>query len=221
MGVYVLRLLEDAIESGGAIAPALVACKRVLYVVEGSMRVAGKAREWQANSAWFGTGPCTVQAGEEGVRLWRWELVESAVSDEGLAAGSGVRSSAKMHDEIELDSQGEYLMRCDRVDFPLGGIAYTHIHAGAGTRCLLQGALKVLLDDGEEKFVEPGGAWFERGPDPIYAQASEEVLTSFIRAMVLPRSYQGKSSITYVKAEEADKPKRQEYTRFVDEFIDL
>ena len=221
MGAYVLRLFEDQIETSGAIDPALVPCKRVLYVVEGSMIVAGEAREWKANSAWFGTGACSVQAGAEGVRLWRWELVESPVADESLATGSGVSSRAKKYDEIELDSQGEYLMRCDRVDFPLGGIAYTHIHAGPGTRCLLEGTLKVLLDDGEEIFVEPGGVWFERGPDPIYAQASEEVLTSFIRAMVLPRSYRGKSSITYVKAEEADKPKRQEYTRFVDEFIDL
>ena len=221
MGVYELRLFEDLIESGGAIEPALPPCKRVLYVVEGSMGVVGEAREWQANSAWFGTGPCSVKAGAEGVRMWRWELAESPLAHEGLASGSGVSSRVKKQDQIELDSQDEYLMRCDRVDFPLGGIAYTHIHAGPGTRCLLEGTLDVQLDDGEEIFVEPGGVWFERGPDPIYAQASEEVLTSFIRAMVLPRSYRGKSSITYVKAEEADKPKRQEYTRFVDEFIDL
>ena len=114
------------------------------------------------------------------------------------------------------------MMRCDRVDFPLGGIAYTHIHSGPGLRCLLRGELRVIFNEGEEEaMVAPGGTWFERGPDPIYAQASDAELTSFVRSMVLPREYKGRTSITYVKPEDADKPKPQEYTRFVDEFVDL
>jgi hypothetical protein len=220
MAVYVLRLLEDRLDAGAEISPALVPLKRVLYVVEGSMTVAGEEREWESNSARFGIGPCGVKGGVAGARLWRWELVESPVGDEGLAAGAGVRCSAKMHNEIELDPQGDYLMRCDRVDFPLGGVAYTHTHAGPGTRCLLEGEIKVLVK-GEESRLEPGGPWFESGPDPVYAQASKKQLTSFIRAMILPRSLQGKSSIRYVKSADEDKPKTQKYTRFVDEFIEL
>ena len=38
--------------------------------------------------------------------------------------------------------------------------------------------------------------------------------------MILPRSCQGKSSIRYVLAEDADKPKSQKYQIFADEFID-
>ena len=218
MSSYVLRLLEDRLEKGGEISPALPPCKRVIYVVEGGMTGPGEARDFTPNSAWFGTGACALKAGPEGARLWRWELLEAPAADEGLAAGAGLHSRARMHNGIELDPRSEYLLRCDRVDFPLGGIAYTHIHAGPGIRCLLQGEIKVRTK-GEEWLVRPYECWFERGPDPIYARASDEP-TSFVRAMVVPRSYQGRTTITYVKAEDAEKPKPQQYTRFVDEFID-
>jgi hypothetical protein len=39
--------------------------------------------------------------------------------------------------------------------------------------------------------------------------------------MILPRELKGKSSIRYVKPEDADKPKLQIYRVFVDEFIEL
>ena len=109
-------------------------------------------------------------------------------------------------------------MRCDRVDFPLGGIAYTHTHAGPGTRCLLQGELRVTVRQ-EVIVARPGDPWFESGPDPVLATASSTEQTGFVRTMILPRSYRGRSSIHYVKPEDADKPKLQEYTRFVEEDI--
>ena len=34
-------------------------------------------------------------------------------------------------------------MRCDRIDFPPGGIAYTHTHPGPGIRYLLHGELDI------------------------------------------------------------------------------
>ena len=48
--------------------------------------------------------------------------------------------------------------------------------------------------------VRPGETWFERGPDPIYARASEEP-TSFVRAMIVPRSYEGRTTITVGSSE--------------------
>jgi len=39
--------------------------------------------------------------------------------------------------------------------------------------------------------------------------------------MILPRTLRGKSSITYVKPDDQDKPKTQKYQVFVDEPIDL
>jgi len=39
--------------------------------------------------------------------------------------------------------------------------------------------------------------------------------------MILPRALKGKSSISYVNEEDKDKPKRQKYTIFLDEFIEI
>ena len=111
-------------------------------------------------------------------------------------------------------------MRCDRVDFPPGGIAYTHTHRGPGIRCLLTGEIRVEVK-GASHTVTPGEPWFEAGPDPVLAFASERVPTAFARVMILPRELKGKSSIRYVKAEDQDKPKTQRYQVFCDEFIDL
>jgi quercetin dioxygenase-like cupin family protein len=121
---------------------------------------------------------------------------------------------------LELDSGEEWLMRCDRVDFPPGGVAYLHTHQGPGIRCLLNGQLTVETG-GRSIVVRPFETWFESGPEPVYAAASDSVPTAFVRVMVLPRRLLGQSSIRYVNPEDADKPKPQRYTVFVDQPIEL
>jgi hypothetical protein len=69
--------------------------------------------------------------------------------------------------------------------------------------------------------IRPGEAWFERGPEPVYAAASTAEPTSFVRVMILPVALVGKSSIRYVDPADQDKPKTQTYTVFVDQPIDL
>ena len=56
-----------------------------------------------------------------------WELAEYG--------GEGALLSA----ELELDSAAEWVLRCDRIDFPRGGVAYRHTHPGGGIRYLLFG----------------------------------------------------------------------------------
>jgi quercetin dioxygenase-like cupin family protein len=185
-------------------------CPRVIYVREGDaiVRAGAQAAGLGANSAWHGCDEVTVVAGNAGATLLRWEL------------GAGVTASPTLAHAVELSDPGGYLMRCDRVDFPPGGIAYTHVHRGPGIRCLLAGAIRVEVN-GKAHDIEPGGAWFEAGPDPVLATASKTVATAFVRVMILPRELRGKSSIRYVKPEDADKPKLQTYRVFVDEFLDL
>jgi hypothetical protein len=220
MSGYALRLFEDILAVAESVT--LPPRRRVVYVVEGTALVSadGQASTFAANSAWFGAGSCTVLARAERTRLWRWELVQEPVSDDGVVSGPGVMSRPLLMSDIELDPTSQYLMRCDRVDFPPGGIAYTHTHAGPGIRCLLRGGIEIHV--GDEAFSrQPGEAWFERGTDPVLALASRDEPTSFVRAMILPRSLHGQSSIKYVRAEDLHKPKLQVYTRFADEFIDL
>ena len=138
----------------------------------------------------------------------------------GGMTGPGVTSSTTLAHAVELEHPDGHLIRCDRVDFPPGGIAYAHVHRGPGIRCLLAGSLRVEVN-GKAHDIAPGGAWFEAGPDPVLALASKAGPTAFVRVMILPRELLGKSSIRYLKPEDAEKPKLQTYRIFVDETIEL
>jgi quercetin dioxygenase-like cupin family protein len=135
----------------------------------------------------------------------RWEL-----EDDG---GEGAKLSAA----VEL-GEGAWLMRCDRVDFPPGGCAYLHTHPGPGIRCLLAGRIRIE-SGGETHEYGPLEAWFESGPEPVFAAASETEPTAFVRVLLLPGEWAGKRTIQYVNPEDAEKPKTQQATVFLDEPI--
>ena len=99
---------------------------------------------------------------------------------------------------VQLDPFAEWVVRCDRVDFPLGGVAHRHTHPGPGIRYLLGGELEIETE-GRTAFYGPGGAWFESGPDPVVARASAHSATSFVRVLVLPAEWAGKRTIRYVQ----------------------
>jgi quercetin dioxygenase-like cupin family protein len=212
-----LRLYIDRLPAR-AVAAALPSAPRVIYVREGdaTLRSAGQAATLAANSAWHGTMACEVTAGAAGATLLRWELVARGAETTEASTGS----TLALAQAVELPDASGYLMRCDRVDFPLGGIAYTHTHRGPGIRCLLTGEIRIRCG-GTEQVVKPGEAWFESGPEPVLALASEREATAFARLMILPDALRGKSSIRYVNAEDADKPKTQRYQVFCDEPVTL
>jgi hypothetical protein len=217
MPQHTLRLHTDTLPPKGE--SSLPAATRVIYVREGDAiaRSGAQAAGLAANSAWHGRDAVSVTAGNAGATLLRWELVAGASAAGEIA---GAASSLTLEHAVELGDPGGYLMRCDRVDFPAGGIAYLHVHRGPGIRCLLGGGIRVEVN-GKGHDVAPGEAWFEAGPDPVLALASPTALTAFARVMILPRELKGKSSIRYVRPEDADKPKLQTYRVFVDEFIEL
>lgn len=209
---YALRVVEDRI--GPRAALALPAAHRVVYVVDGGVDVSadGTHARLGANEAWQGGGACQFTAGAEGALAWRWELVPADRVADPRGDAAGVLKLAR---EVQLETGERYLMRCDRVDFPLGGVAYTHTHRGPGIRVLLRGGFRVETG-GHTIRVGPGEPWFESGPEPVYAAASDSELTSFVRVLVLPAELQGQSSIRYVRPEDRDKPRTQRYTVFVD-----
>ena len=45
--------------------------------------------------------------------------------------------------EVDDRPEGDWLVRCDRVDFPPGGVAYLHTHPGPGIRVLLKGRIRI------------------------------------------------------------------------------
>jgi quercetin dioxygenase-like cupin family protein len=209
--LHALYFFLDQLSPGGELSLE-DACPRVLYVRSGSLTVRSNAvvATLAANSAWHGGRSCEVVSGKTGAEIYRWELRREPAT--GGATGT-------LRAALTLDPKGAYLMRCDRVDFPPGGIAYTHTHQGPGIRCLLSGEIRIRVS-GKEQLVRPGEAWFEAGPDPVLALAADREPTAFARVMILPAELRGKSSIRYVLPEDADKPKRQTYQLFVDDLID-
>ena len=203
-----LALLEDRLGEDERLH--LSAARRVVYAVHGVVGVEAGASpaSIDENTAWHGAGPCVIHA-RAAARLWRWEL-----RADGIHVTDPPQTTLKLSHAIEMPSDGA-LMRADRVDFPPRGIAYTHTHQGPGIRVLLHGRFRVETN-GHALELGAGGPWFERGPDPVYAEAIGDEPTSFVRVMVLPVALRGKSSIRYVKSEDQARPKSQTYTVFVD-----
>jgi hypothetical protein len=100
------------------------------------------------------------------------------------------------------------------VAFPAGGCAYLHRHQGPGIRCLIEGGIRIDTY-GRSTSYGPGGAWYESGPDAVFAQAADRP-SRFIRVMILPLAYLGKSSVQYLNEEDKAKPKTQRYKIYVD-----
>jgi quercetin dioxygenase-like cupin family protein len=106
---------------------------------------------------------------------------------------------------------GEWILRCDRVDFPPGGIAHRHVHPGGGIRRILFGELTIDRD-GDTRTYTAGESWHEGADDPVLATASASEDTAFVRVMVLPAEWAGRRTIRYVDPADEDKPRLQRAT---------
>jgi hypothetical protein len=207
MGWPVLRLYEDILRNGSVLA--LPAAPRLIFVVHGAIGVG--ARDLKDEEAWTGEAAVTVEAGASGASLWRWELLSAA----NPSAASGVGTREKLSAELQTLPEGELLLRGDSVGFPPGGCAYLHRHRGPGIRCLIEGGIRIDTA-GSSASYGPGGAWYESGPEPVFAQAAADRPSRFIRVMILPRELLGKSSIQYVNDVDTAKPRVQQYRILAD-----
>jgi hypothetical protein len=205
-----LRLFEDVLSSEAA-EIELAPLPRMIFVVHGALNIAG--RMLGDHQAWSGEGGAALRPGDTGATLWRWELA-AGDGGSGAVAGRGVHSREKLAVQLETLPAGRLLLRGDAVGFPPGGCAYLHRHQGPGIRCLLEGGIRIDTR-GRSTAYGPGGAWYESGSDPVFAQAAGRP-TRFIRVMILPLAYLGKSSVEYLNQEDRAKPKSQQYHVFAD-----
>jgi hypothetical protein len=204
-----LRLYEDVLANDCEMP--LPALPRMIFVVHGAVTIAD--RTLRDGEAWSGEGAVTLRSGREGATLWRWEMAAGDAAA-GTVAGRGVVSREKLIASLETLPKGPLLLRGDSVAFPAGGCAYLHRHQGPGIRCLYEGAIRIDTH-GRSTSYGPGCAWYETGPDGVFAQAADRP-TRFIRVMVLPLAYLGKSSVEYLNEEDKAKPKSQQYKIFAD-----
>jgi hypothetical protein len=199
----VLALYEDVLANGATLT--LPAAARMIFLVHGGVTIAG--RTLRDGEAWHGEAAATVTAGSAGATCWRYELAAPP-------AKAGVRSREKLSVALDTLPAGDLLLRGDSVAFPAGGCAYRHTHQGPGIRCLLEGGIRIDTAGGSTSYG-PGGAWYESGPEPVFAQAADRP-SRFIRVMILPRALLGKSSLQLVDPADAAKPRAQQYQIFAD-----
>jgi quercetin dioxygenase-like cupin family protein len=151
--------------------------------------------------------------------LTRNEAHRGAVRVDGPAIVwtlSAPAGDAALEVEVELDQDVDWLVRCDRVDFPPGGIAYRHVHPGPGIRRLLFGELTIESPAGTHTY-RAGDAWFEGADFPVLATASTAEDTAFVRVLLLPAEWAGKRTIRYVDPADDEKPRLQRATLFLEE----
>ncbi|HEX9646460.1 MAG TPA: hypothetical protein VGB88_03100 [Alphaproteobacteria bacterium] len=208
-----LTLFEDRLAPGAVLGPAPAAGHRVIYVAEGAATVDGAAAA--EDEARYGAADASIAAGRSGAVLWRWQ-----VADGDVPAGAGSTGKLAVALARHGIGRGRWLLRCDSVWFPPGGCAYLHTHRGPGIRCLRTGSIRIDTAGTSTRY-RPGEAWFEPGPEPVFAQGDAEHETRFIRVMVLPPALAGQPSITYVRSEDRDRPKSQRYRGYCDIPVDL
>ena len=209
-----LRLFEDTplANTQAVLPPGL---PRAIYVASGQVTI--NDRTVPSDEGIVAVDRLTISVGEEGATLWRFEVVQAEIAAKPL----GGRGHLKLAHAIRCDQiADEPLLRLDSVAFPAGGCALLHTHQGPGIRCLKEGSIRIDTE-GQSSSYAPGGAWFEAGPDPVFAQADSRTDSRFIRAMVLPRALMGTSSIRYVNEEDKSKPKSQSYRVFDETPIEI
>lgn len=160
----------------------------------------------------------------DGPAVMAFDLEEETAS---FGSGSVPRSclvwqlTADAHPDADLSRRMDislaenWVMRCDRIDFPPEGVAYAHTHPGPGIRSLLFGELTVTAG-GATRTYGPGDPWFESGPEPVLAVASSSEPSAFVRVLVLPIEWAGKRTIRYVNPEDEDRPKLQKATVYLE-----
>lgn len=213
---FALRLIEDTIAGGGQLLFPADGINRIVYVVHGSVEIAG--RGFSDDESWQGRGAANVAAASVGAAVWRWEVAPVRSRTTMLEQPNGT-SVEKLACRISLPAN-DVLIRNDSVSFPPGGTAFLHTHQGPGIRCLIAGGIRIDTE-GRSASYGPGGAWFEDGSAPVFAQAAADRPSRFIRVMILPASLLGKSSIFYVNPEDRQKPKSQTYKGYIDTPITL
>jgi hypothetical protein len=204
----ILRLTEDILADSAALA--LPPLPRMIFVVHGGVTIV--VRTFTDGEAWHGEGAVSLKAGPEGATCWRFELTGAAAAEP--IAVTGMSSREKLAARLDTLPAGDLLMRGDSVGFPPGGCAFLHRHAGPGIRCLIEGGIRIDTH-GRSTSYGPGSAWYESGPEPVYAQAADQP-SRFVRVMILPRALLGKSSFQYVNEADKEKPRVQQYKILVD-----
>lgn len=187
--MYTLRLYHDRFGPNAKTIPDLEAQHSIVYIYEGSATVNGLLLK--EDTAVYSQEVTTIEAGPNGVWVWRWELVRTSEPN-NLAQGEGIKSHLRMSRRIrmfELVPTSKWLFRLDAI-VDNEGTTGLHSHPGSGIRCMLEGHLRVESEKGEcSDNRQPGDAWYEEGSYPLVSTSDAGEKATFLRGMVLPPEY--------------------------------
>lgn len=223
MTVRTMRVYEDRIE-GGAKAIYLPYGDRAIFVREGAAHfdTPSTSQYLTADLAFASADQVTIQVEGEGAVLWRWELADDTeLGDEAFALRSAPQATSELRlsADFEIDDRYDWLLRCDTVTFPPGGVAWTHLHQGPGIRVARYGRITIDTEGAAHNYTA-GQAWAEYGVLPVLAPTTPDEETSFTRCFVLPAQVKGASSLRFVNAEDRAKGNTQSYRVLAEYLID-
>jgi hypothetical protein len=206
-----LALFEDRFDGGRPLA--LGPAPRAVYVRRGTLQAATP----NGAPATLAEDTCTLFEGELELsgtgEAWSWEATSY---DWGPLVNDRERARVVAAHAVVIDPRYPILMRADRVDFPPGTVTPCHGHGGPGIRRMLHGCVVGEIGDKVLR-IEGGQAWFETGRDPVVARNLAP--SAFVRTILLPTDYAGRSSFLPWTREEADKPRGVEYRIFFDSVV--
>jgi quercetin dioxygenase-like cupin family protein len=201
---------------------------RVVYDLEresahlGAARVAGPALVWEVRPETDLVtdrhkvgGALAAEPVQEGADRQIAEGGDRRIAERHLVTDRHKEGSA-LAVEVALDPGSDWLVRCDRIDFPAGGVAYRHDHPGPGIRRLLFGELTIESDEGTHTYGA-GDTWFEDAGYPVLARAAESEPTAFVRVLLLPPEWAGRRTIRYLDPADEERPKLQRATILLEE----
>ncbi len=196
-----LALFEESLQGGTLVLPDAV---HGIYLHHGGVTL--NSAPLLPDSGTFVKGAAVLTGTGE---VWRYEVADRPA----LAAPEEYARLILAH-AVDRDPAAPFVLRMDRVDFPPEGATPKHGHAGPGIRRLLSGRL--LAEVGEEAHrIEPGGAWFETGADPVIGRVMAPG-SAFIRCMVLDAGLLGLPTFRAWTPEDAALPRSAAYRLFFD-----
>lgn len=214
MSQRTLRLFEDRIEAG-AKPIYLPKGDRAIFVRSGAAHFVTDATSQYLiqDLAHASPSQTALHVETDDVVLWRWELDDGPHWDDSkfqLRSAPQATSELKIKATFDLDDRYDWLLRCDTVTFPPGGVAWTHLHQGPGIRITRYGEITIETEGTAVKHG-PGSPWVEYGVIPVLAPTTETEETSFARCFILPSQLKGVSSLRTVHEEDRAKPNTQSY----------
>ncbi len=213
---YYLNYYIDTVGPNAALTLADNGAHRILYVHSGSANINGTGVP--ADEATYGKGEVTINAGADGSRVFRWDLVKSKGEPP-----SNVESMLRMSREVwslDIPEGSRWLYRLDRINHPIeDGPADVHSHPGPGIRALLAGSFVIAQASENGKADLPGDPFWETGIETLISTPTSDVDVKFLRGMILPTEYEGRPDTA--QWHRAKPTIKSEWKLYVDQTITL